>query len=192
MKNLFKLSFIMCLSGLGFALTAHAQDSDSGWYMGASYTHWKLNYDVKNGEGDSPKKYGATVTLGYDLNENWAIEARANSMKHEQQYTKYWIKASTPVAIYSKYRYQLARGFTPYFVVGSALSKFDYKTTDGLNEVSKTGMNLSGGVGVEVKITPELNMTVEYTYLGKGKHTINDYDVKYHAANVSAGLLYKF
>lgn len=166
-----------------------AANQEKGIYIGASYTQW-----TAENNGDSADKSGATLKLGYDFNQNWAIEARANLMQYKETDKSASFKMSTPFALYGKYRYPVTSKFAPYAVVGVAFNRFNnsYKDQYESYEESSSGLNLSAGIGVEFSLTPSLKATAEYVYLGKVKQNFEEDNLRYRASSISAGLQYRF
>ncbi len=188
MKKLVQISIVAGILGLSSAAyaaepTVIAANPDSGAYVGVTYTGWS----AKGDDGISVDKSGVSLKAGYDFNQHWAVEGRLNLAEYKDVDGASSVKASTPVALYAKYRYPVSERVAPYAVVG--LAYHQYKLVDGSDSISANSVAMSAGIGAEISITKQVIGTLEYNY--GGRNDIVDSD-GYDVSSFSAGINYKF
>lgn len=160
-------------AALGFSGIAHAE----GLYTGADL---QLQQQELKGFGHSETgKVGAiNAKLGYEINEYFALEARAGTGLKDGDFfgTNYKLKNS--IGTYAIASYPLTDDFSVYGLAGYTKSKYSLGNIDGF----------SYGVGAKYKLSPVIALTSELGHYGQDKEDGLELDNN----ALSFGFQYKF
>ena len=161
-----------------------------GTYVKASIG--RSNYKIDG--GDNEHATGASLGLGYVIDKNWDAEigyTNFGTIKDSNNLLQVNLKTQTI--------YAAGIGKLPitdaFSVFGKAGVAFNYSKLSVVGlplEFSKTNTALLLGAGLNYQFTKELAATLDYTYYGKGKVTIQDEALNFKIDQVSVGLKYYF
>ena len=163
-----RMKALVAVAALG-AASAFAQTSGiqgSGLYIGGSVggSHWKG--DDLNGTANDKSDTGGKIYGGYNVDQNWGVEAGYTDFGKENVGAGNVKGSGTYVA--GKYNFPLGERFSGYGKLGVAYNERKYDNGAGTH-VNNYDTGLYGGVGVEYKLNEKLALNAEYERYGKDK-----------------------
>lgn len=154
---------------IAFASTVHADRSDefsSGLYIapGANYMDVHNIFDAKHSIG-MDRKVGPNLSIGYQFDSPWAIEAMYQYTKPERSGSKEKMQVTYGHldALYTLDMFE-GSGWAPYLVSG--LGRMSYRTK-GFNKWDTT---LNTGIGVKYAFTPRFQFRMDGRYTLGTRH----------------------
>lgn len=183
-----KIASIIALTTATLAtpFLAHAEDT----YVKASIG--RSNYEEDGGGNQHAN--GASLGLGYIIDKNWDAEigyTNFGSVKSVDLSPQINLKTQTIYAAGIS-KLPVTDALSVFGKVGLAFNYSKVSIVGSPLEFSKTNTALLLGAGLSYQFTKELAATLDYTYYGKGKITIENETKDFKIDQVSLGLKYYF
>ena len=152
--------FLILIAFVLTQISMAEENNRSSLYLGAggSFNFLKAESDSSSGS------LGSSMNIGYDYNENLAVEFRKGS----SLMSKDSILLDNSMALYFKGKYPINETYTGYMLAGFAKTEV---SSDISNVIDDSGF--SYGIGVDYKISSSISLYTDFTRISSSVSQIN-------------------
>jgi len=189
---------LLCASLIALSTSALASDMYVRGDVGAS----QMNLKRTGSKVESGKiKPAYNVGLGYKINDMFRTDLNVQYKEAKPSKGHAVVKntefKTVAVVLNGYYDFKNDSAFTPYVTAGLGFAKNTAKaTTSGITNKSSNEFAWNAGLGSKFNVTSNVDLDVSYKYshLGKFKmkQSTTKHDVKSHAHELLAGVIYSF